>query len=144
MTNPPHFKGFKPIGLPEANNPLVINFEEYESIRLSDFELNGQVEASRKMGVSRATYARIYESARRKVAQAFVLGKTIVFEGGKVYFDSDWFSCNSCGCWFNRIEKGIEIRNCTLCGSTKIEQYLEPDGPNKRADICHSPIIETD
>src|SRR4030066_100628 len=89
MTNPPHFKGFRPIGLPEENSPVVLNYEEYEAIRLSDFELYGQVEAAQKMDISRPTFARIYESARRKVAQAFVLGKTIVFEGGKVYFDSE-------------------------------------------------------
>ena len=72
MNNPPHFKGFIPIGLTEENHPVVINFEEYEAIRLSDFELNGQVEASKIMGISRPTYTRIYESARRKVAEAFI------------------------------------------------------------------------
>jgi len=123
MTNPPHFKGFRPIGLPEENHPVVINYEEYESIRLSDFEFYGHLEASRIMDVSRPTYTRIYESARRKVAQAFVLGKAIVFEGGKVYFDSEWYSCNNCGCWFNHLAKEDEIKNCTLCGSPDIEQY---------------------
>jgi predicted DNA-binding protein (UPF0251 family) len=123
MNNPPHFKGFRPIGLPEENNPVVINFEEYEAIRLSDYELNGHFEASQIMGVSRPTYTRIYESARRKVARAFVHGKTIVFEGGKVYFDSEWHSCNNCGCWFNHPAKEEEIQNCSLCGSLEIEQY---------------------
>ncbi len=123
MTNPPHFKGFRPIGLQEENNPVVINYEEYEAIRLCDFELLGQVDASKLMDVSRPTYTRIYESARRKVAQAFVLGKTIVFEGGKVYFDSEWYACNYCGCWFNHPAKDEEIQKCGLCGSTDIAQY---------------------
>ena len=138
MTNPPHFKGFRPIGLPEENNPVVLNYEEYEAIRLSDFELNGHVEAAQLMEVSRPTYTRIYESARRKVAQAFVLGKAIVFEGGKVYFDSEWYSCNSCGCWFNHPEKGKEVSSCTLCGSTDIEQFQEDtqSGSVKESCIC--------
>ena len=139
MNNPPHFKGYRPIGLPEENNPVVINFEEYESIRLSDFELNGQVEAARIMGISRPTYARIYESARRKVAQAFVEGKAIVFEGGKVYFDSEWYACKSCGCWFNHTEKGEEIKSCTLCGSSKIEQYHEFAKQNATKISCICP-----
>ena len=80
MNNPPHFKGFRPIGLPEENNPVVINFEEYEAIRLSDFEFNGHVEAAKIMGVSRPTYTRIYESARRKVAQALVEGAALIIE----------------------------------------------------------------
>jgi predicted DNA-binding protein (UPF0251 family) len=122
VTNPPHFKGFRPIGQPQENNPVVLNYEEYESIRLSDFELYGHLEASRMMEVSRPTYTRIYESARRKVAQAFVLGKTIVFEGGKVYFDSEWYLCKDCGCWFNHPAKDELVGRCALCGSTHIVQ----------------------
>jgi len=117
MTNPPHFKGFRPIGLTEENNPVILNYEEYEAIRLSDFELYGQVEAAQIMDVSRPTYARIYESARRKVAQAFVLGKVIVFEGGKVYFDSEWYYCHFCGCYFNhpaKIQKLMLVRFVVL------------------------------
>jgi len=89
------------------------------------FELLGQVESAEKMGVSRPTFANIYESARRKVAQAFVQGKSIVFEGGKVYFDSEWYSCNNCGCWFNHPEKEEEVTACALCGSAEIDQYKE-------------------
>jgi len=139
MTNPPHFKGFRPIGLPEENNPVVLNFEEYEAIRLSDFELYGQVEAAQIMDVSRPTYARIYESARRKVAQAFVQGRTIVFEGGKVYFNSEWYSCNSCGCWFNHPSKELEVKNCALCGSIDIEQYSDDVLQSAIEDICICP-----
>jgi len=144
MTNPPHFKGFRPIGLPEENSPIVLNFEEYESIRLSDFELYGQVEAAQIMEISRPTYARIYESARRKVAQAFILGKAIVFEGGKVYFDSDWYSCNSCGCWFNHPAKETEIKNCALCGSRDIAQYNDISQQETNDDICICPNCGTE
>lgn len=139
MNNPPHFKGFRVIGLPDENNPVVINFEEYEAIRLSDFELHGQVEAAQIMGISRPTYARIYESARRKVAQAFVQGKAIVFEGGKVYFDSDWYACNSCNCWFNHPEKELEVEECPLCGSGDIEQFHEISDSESSEDICICP-----
>jgi uncharacterized protein len=139
MTNPPHFKGFRPIGLPEENNPVVLNFEEYEAIRLSDFKFHGQVEAAQIMEVSRPTFSRIYESARRKVAQAFVQGKPIVFEGGKVYFDSEWYSCNTCSCWFNHIEKEKEATHCALCGSTQIEHYAENSNTNNTDDTCICP-----
>jgi uncharacterized protein len=125
MNNPPHFKGFKPIGKHDENPPVIMNFEEYEAIRLSDFELLGQVEAAVAMGVSRPTFARIYESARRKVARAFVDGNPIVFEGGKVYFDSEWYTCNHCGCWFNHPSKEEKVSRCALCGSSDIEQCKE-------------------
>jgi predicted DNA-binding protein (UPF0251 family) len=135
VNNPPHFKGFRPTGVVNEGQPVVLNFEEYESIRLSDFELLGQVEASKVMDVSRPTFARIYESARRKVAQAFVNGSPIVFEGGKVYFNSDWYSCNSCGCWFNHPQKDQEIRNCALCGSADIKPYEEETGEGGEKDV---------
>ena len=144
VINPPHFKGYRPMGLPDGNNPIVLNYEEYESIRLSDFELLGQVEASKIMAISRPTYARIYESARRKVAQAFVLGKSIVFEGGKVYYDSEWYKCNQCKCFFNHPDKEQQVIKCALCGAGEIEQ-IEKDGDNSSAeDICICPKCGTE
>jgi predicted DNA-binding protein (UPF0251 family) len=138
MTNPPHFKGYRPIGLSEESSPVVLNYEEYEAIRLSDFELLGQMEAAQIMEISRPTFARIYESARRKVAQAFVQGKAIVFEGGKVYFDSEWYSCHSCGCFFNHPAKDQDVYKCALCGSSDVEQFSEIR-QNELEDICVCP-----
>jgi predicted DNA-binding protein (UPF0251 family) len=132
MNNPPHFRGFRPIGLPEENHPVVLYYEEYEAIRLSDFELFGQVEAAHVMDISRPTYTRIYESARRKVAQAFVQGKPILFEGGKVYFDSEWYSCNNCGCWFNHPAKEETVTHCALCGSSNFEQPKDTPAYNEK------------
>ena len=132
MNNPPHFKGFRPIGLPEETNPVVLIYEEYEAVRLSDFELYGQVEASQVMGISRPTYARIYESARRKVAQAFIKGKPIVFEGGKVYFDSEWYTCIKCGCWFNQPANEEEVTRCALCSSPDVKQRCSASSWNKK------------
>ncbi len=139
MNNPPRFKGYRPIGVSEEVHPVVMTYDEYESIRLSDYELLGQVQAAEVMGVSRPTYARIYESARRKIAMAFSQGMAIVFEGGKVYFDSEWYSCRSCGCWFNHPEKDQQVTQCALCGSTEIEQY-QPEQENQSSeDWCYCP-----
>jgi len=79
----PHFKGFRPIGKEKSDHTVVLNFEEYEAIRLSDYEMLGQHCASREMGVSRSTYARIYDSARRKIAEAFILGEPWCLRGVK-------------------------------------------------------------
>ncbi len=131
ISNLPHFKGFKPIDLAEDHIPVILHLEEYEAIRLCDFELREQAEAAVLMEVSRPTFTRIYENARRKVAEAFVLGKTIVFEGGKVYVDSAWFHCKSCGCWFNNPSADIRIIECALCGSSKIEKSTDEILPQK-------------
>lgn len=139
VTNPPHFKGFKPIGLSGELPPVVLNYEEYEAIRLSDYLLMGQMEAARTMHISRPTYTRIYESARRKVAEAFIEGKPIVFEGGKVFFDSEWYGCNQCGCWFNHPEKDSEVVACALCGASDIAKYTEDSAGSPHTNRCFCP-----
>jgi predicted DNA-binding protein (UPF0251 family) len=121
--NPPTVKGFKPYG-PEADNrnaePVTLLFEEYEALRLCDYDLFYHHEASEIMNVSRSTYTRIYALARHKVAKAFVEGRPIVIEGGKVYFDSDWYHCHRCNCFFNDNEKTATVGICPLCGSREV------------------------
>jgi predicted DNA-binding protein (UPF0251 family) len=136
VTNPPHFKGFRPIDILCDHAPVVINFEEYESIRLSDYELFTQEEAAKLMNISRSTYTRIYENARRKVAKAFVLGTAIVFEGGKVYFNSEWYLCENCGCRFNHPAKNEKVENCSLCGSVNIQQCETDTANDVVAIVC--------
>lgn len=76
--------GFKPIGLNGCcKNTIFLHFEEYEAIRLCDYEMKTQQEASVSMGVSRPTLSRIYVSARQKIAKALVRGVTIMIEGGE-------------------------------------------------------------
>jgi len=126
MVSPPKFKGFKPYGY-YAKEQETVNmlFEEYEAIRLCDYELLNQSEASEFMGISRPTLTRIYESARRKVAKAFAEARTIVIEGGKVYFDSEWFLCKKCGSHFNNPDKKKKLNNCPVCNSISILKINE-------------------
>ena len=86
----PVVSGFKPYGfLPDkkVSGSVFLHYEEYESIRLCDYEKLSQQEASVYMNVSRPTLSRIYTSARNKIAQAFVEGKRLIIEGGKVVFN---------------------------------------------------------
>lgn len=140
ITSPPHFRGFTPIGLPEDGQVILLDFEEYEAIRLCDFELYNHLEASHIMNVSRPTFARIYENARQKVANAFVQGLPIIFEGGKVYFDSDWYACDSCGCKFNHPNKQEPLNNCALCGSDKIKPVDETPEHSGGEHSCVCPV----
>lgn len=124
ITNPPKVKGFKPIRSFSKNEsvPVLLDYDEYEALRLSDYELKSQSEAAVEMKVSRPTFARIYESARRKVARSFAEGLPIIFQGGPVYFTSDWYSCKDCGCWFNHLNKEDPVINCPLCRSSNTKQ----------------------
>lgn len=74
---------FKPHGIRRISlEENVLTVEEFESIRLKDYEDMDQTEAAKKMGVSQPTFQRIYESARKKIADALVKGKALRIEGG--------------------------------------------------------------
>ncbi|MCD6590899.1 MAG: DUF134 domain-containing protein [Candidatus Aenigmarchaeota archaeon] len=83
----PGFTYFKPVGVPLANIlEVIITVDEMEAIRLKDYEGLDQVKAAKRMGISQPTFQRIYESARRKIADALVNGKAIRIEGGHYTF----------------------------------------------------------
>lgn len=143
----PVVKGFKPYGVESGNlnsEPVALLYEEYEALRLCDYDRYNHYQASEIMSVSRPTYTRIYASTRQKVAMAFVEGRQIIIEGGKVYFDSNWYHCNTCKCYFNNPEKEIAIESCPLCGSANIKEYdydntNEGDAQKKCDDFCICP-----
>jgi predicted DNA-binding protein (UPF0251 family) len=97
LTHPPAMEGFKPFGVPMRDlEPVVLLFEEYDSMRLCDYEGLTQEQAAAQMGISRPTFTRIYEKARRSIARAFVEGKAIFIEGGDFKTDFFWYRCNEC------------------------------------------------
>jgi uncharacterized protein len=76
---------FKPAGIPvHMLEEVVLTLDELESLRLAD--LNGlyQEQAAEKMMISRPTFSRVIEQARRKVADALIHGKALRLEGGTV------------------------------------------------------------
>jgi len=69
---------FKPCGVERNTLERVVIFEdEMEAIRLSDLESMYQQECSERMGISRTTFSRLVESARKKIADALVNKKAI-------------------------------------------------------------------
>ena len=122
LSTPPKFKGYKPFGyFSKETEPIKLLYEEYESLILCDYELMTQLEASKLMGISRPTFTRVYERARRKIASAFYDAKQIDIEGGRAYFGKDWYMCNKCNCFFNNPNKNIIIKKCPICSSNKIK-----------------------
>lgn len=83
----PEFWSFAPDGVENAE---IIGFmlDEYEAIRLIDHQKMTQEECAEVMGVSRATIAGIYESARFKLADALVNGKRLRITGGSYRIDA--------------------------------------------------------
>ncbi len=144
ISNPPTVSGFKPYGNRKSGVKPVdvfLHYEEYESLRLCDYEMLNHHQASVIMDISRPTLTRIYARARQKIAQALVQGSQIIIEGGKVYFDSEWFTCKSCGCYFNNPEKQEKIIACPLCKSSDINNYEQGTTEDEETidncnDIC--------
>lgn len=61
---------------------VQLTVDELEALRLTDFLGLPHEEAGKQMGVSRATFGRIAEQARKTVADALIHGKAISVQGG--------------------------------------------------------------
>jgi predicted DNA-binding protein (UPF0251 family) len=76
---------YKPAGIPARQLEWVtLHLDEFEVLRLLDHVGLDQEQAAAEMGISRPTVTRIYASARKKIADAIVLGQAICIEGGPV------------------------------------------------------------
>ena len=118
---PPGFKGYKPYGNSKHKKQHVeLLYEEYEAIKLADYDLMNHLEASILMGVSRPTFARIYEGARRKLANALVETREIKSVFGNAKLDETWYECNDCHARFT-IPVQITNNACPICRSFKIK-----------------------
>ena len=106
-------QGFKPYGIQDKGfSTVTLLYDEYESIRLLDYEGMNQDKAAEQMNVSRPTLTRIYEQARKTIAQALVEGKAIVIEGGNVHFEKQWFRCKRCFKLIGGLENHIKCKKC--------------------------------
>jgi hypothetical protein len=65
---------------------IVLTLDELEALRLADLEGLGHADAAGRMNVSRPTFGRIIEQARKKVATALINERGIGVEGGVIRF----------------------------------------------------------
>lgn len=56
---------------------VIIELDEFEAIRLCDYEGNNQIEASEMMHVSRATVQRLLNSGRKKLVDSILNSKAL-------------------------------------------------------------------
>ncbi len=71
---------FKPAGRPlRSLDQIILYRDELEALKLCDVQRLTQEQAGERMGVSRGTVQRLLTGARKKVAEALVVGAALVF-----------------------------------------------------------------
>lgn len=117
----PVVKGFRPLWMrPNYRSAVIMQLEEYEVIRLVDYEGLTHEQAAEKMEVSRPTVTRIYEQARNKLATALVEGRIFLIEGGEIRLAGVHYYCEECQHKFVENTPNLKPENCPACQSPRI------------------------
>jgi uncharacterized protein len=84
----PDVNCFKPRGIPlDRLEEVTLKLDEWEALRLADWEGLYQEDAAEKMGISRQTFGNIIQSAHKKIADVLLHAKALKIEGGTVKVD---------------------------------------------------------
>jgi predicted DNA-binding protein (UPF0251 family) len=121
---------FKPAGVPlRALEDVALTVEEAEAIRLKDLEGLEQQQCAQRMRISRTTFHRVLQSARRKVADVLVNGKAMRIQGGNFALAKQPFQCRRDGhVWsvsFEALAAGPPLA-CPRCESPSVVPIESP------------------
>ncbi len=98
VCNLPDYSAYGPLNHSSLDKDIIVmSIEEYETIRLIDVEGLDQEQCAENMEVARSTVQRIYNDARKKIAESLVNGKTLRIEGGNYKICSGDFRNDRCG-----------------------------------------------
>jgi len=94
----PTYTDFGPKSRVEPKEEVHMTVDEFESIRLIDYEDLTQEECASQMNIARSSVQHIYNSARQKVALMIVTGAPMSISGGSYYLcdDSRVPGCGKC------------------------------------------------
>ena len=123
----PRINYFKPRGVPMIDLEQVeLTVDELEALRLADFLGMSHEEAGQQMGVSRATFGRIIEQARKTVADALIHGKAINVEGGNYRrvdpAENRLFLCEGCKYEWEEPRGTGRPPKCPSCGCEQLHR----------------------
>jgi len=80
----PKISLFSPRGKPGRPDEVELTIDQFEAIKLADFQGYHQSEGAQAMGLSRPSFGRILRNGRKVVADALVNGKIIHIRIGNV------------------------------------------------------------
>ncbi|MCD8091101.1 MAG: DUF134 domain-containing protein [Clostridiales bacterium] len=102
----PQTAEFIPANSEEEKEAIIMTLDEFETIRLIDKEGLSQEQCSKRMQVARTTAQKIYENARKKLADMLVEGLPLKIKGGEYRLCSGKNSfCYSKDCYKEEIHK---------------------------------------
>ena len=80
----PQISQFSPRGKPGRPDEVELKIDEYEAIKLADYQGYDQSQGAQIMGISRPSFGRILRNGRKIIADALVNGKIIRIRIGDV------------------------------------------------------------
>lgn len=83
VSKEPKISQFSPRGRAGRPDEVELKIDQFEALRLADFEGLNQKEAAKTMHISQQTFSRILSKARKTVAEGIIQGKIIRVQGGK-------------------------------------------------------------
>jgi len=117
----PVVKGFRPLWMKASyRQAVILQLEEYEALRLIDYEGLIHEEVAVLMKVSRPTVTRIYESARKKLSTALVEGRSFLIEGGEIELSGEHYLCEDCQRKVVVQTASEQPKQCPQCGSLRL------------------------
>ena len=106
----PDYDYFMPNGISPPDD-VVLNVDEYEVIRLVDYQKLTHEQAALQMDISRTTVTEIYESARHKIADSIVNGRRLKIMGGHYRVCGGPQEQHDCGCHANGPHRQNSAKN---------------------------------
>jgi len=121
---------FKPAGMPmSVLDEVILSMDEFEAIRLADFDGLYHDKAAEQMNVSRQTFGRIIEAARHKVAQVLIKGLALRIEGGEIEMaEVRKFKCYACQHTWEIPYGTGRPGGCPSCQSANVHRAVEDRG----------------
>lgn len=104
----------------EEERAVILGVDQYEALRLIDYQGMTQEECGSYMKVARTTVQQIYDEARRKVSIALVEGRPLKISGGEY-----------------QLCKGEEAYcRCGGCKKHRALQISDEEGKEKKNEDC--------
>lgn len=131
IDSPPLFHQFKPTAVPMSRlEKITLELDELEAIRLADYLGMDHADAAKEMDISRPTFSRLVETARKKTARFLIEGGALLIGGGPVHFRGNRFRCTKCGQIIEGDMKQKPLR-CSECGSKELQDMAQGFGHGK-------------